>query len=117
MMMQPVRRGKGHHHRQEETSSITQRIRGPGGEFLTMLSSSSSGGGGDGGAGVGGGGKGKRKQGGEKEGETDEPLLENYASRHSEPESPCLTDVREATTRYDLIRVLPYTVYRIPYCR
>lgn len=46
----------------------------------------------------GGGGKGKRKRG--RDGETDEPSLESYASRHSEPESPCLSDVRESTIRY-----------------
>ncbi|CAN0139374.1 unnamed protein product, partial [Pylaiella littoralis] len=45
----------------------------------------------------GGGGKGKRKRG--RDGETDEPSLESYASRHSEPESPCLSDVRESTIR------------------
>ncbi|CAM9468449.1 unnamed protein product [Ectocarpus sp. 12 AP-2014] len=43
------------------------------------------------------GDKGKRKR--KREDPSDEPLLEGYASRHSEPESPCLAGVREATNK------------------
>ncbi|CAM9242219.1 unnamed protein product [Ectocarpus sp. 12 AP-2014] len=43
------------------------------------------------------GDKGKRKR--KREDPSDEPLLEGYASRHSEPESPCLAGVRAATNK------------------
>lgn len=47
-------------------------------------------------AAAGGGGKAKRK----REKPADEPLLENYASRHSNPESASLADIRGSTNRY-----------------
>ncbi len=53
---------------------------------------------GRGAAGGGSGGSGGNKKGGRRE-DAEEPLLESYASRHSKPESPCLANIRESTTR------------------
>lgn len=65
------------------------------------------------------GDKDKRKR--KREDPSDEPLLEGYASRHSEPESPCLAGVREATNKYEhtdsLLQVLIWfrACFRIGY--